>query len=111
MGTWLLTSQVERLRSGDPLCRELARMIDIWTQRPRRTGVPAEYACLLHDPLAVACTVDRRFVTSTTARVTVAMHQGHVRTFIDPATGQDAEIVTSVDWRGFGAFWLETVMR
>ena len=73
--------------------------------------MPEEYACLLHDPLAVACMVDRRFVTSMTAKVTVAMHQGHVRTFIDPADGHDAEIITSVDWRAFGRFWLDVVMR
>ena len=61
-------------------------------------------------PLA-ACMVDRRFVRSMTAKVTVAMHQGHVRTFIDPADGREAEIITSVDWRAFGQFWLETVLR
>jgi len=45
--------------------------------------------------------VDRRFVTSMEARVTVAMHDGHVRTFIDPAAGQPAEIITSVDGSAF----------
>jgi hypothetical protein len=55
--------------------------------------------------------VDRRFVTSMTARVTVAMHQGHVRTFIDPAAGDEAEIITSVDAPAFADFWLETVLR
>jgi inosine-uridine nucleoside N-ribohydrolase len=73
--------------------------------------IPEEYVALLHDPLAIACMVDRRFVTSMTARVTAAMHHGHVRTFIDPAAGFEAEIITSVDWQRFGEFWLETVMR
>jgi hypothetical protein len=54
---------------------------------------------------------DRRFVTSMTARVTVAMHQGQVRTFIDPAAGDEAEIITSVDAPAFADFWLETVLR
>jgi len=114
MGTWLLSEQVDELRRGDALCQELARQIDIWSMRlhgGQRGAVPAEYACLLHDPLAVACMVDRRFVTSMRARVTVAMHQGHVRTFIDPAAGHEAEVITSVDWQAFGRFWLETVLR
>lgn len=113
MGTWLTAKQRDQLRKGDLLCRELARQIDIWTPRLRSMGrgiVPEEYVALLHDPLAVACLVDRRFVTSTRAKVTVAMHHGHVRTFIDPAAGEEAEIITSVDWRAFGQFWLETVL-
>jgi inosine-uridine nucleoside N-ribohydrolase len=73
--------------------------------------IPEDHVCLLHDPLTVACMVDRRFVTSMTARVTVAMHQGHVRTFIDPAAGDEAEIITSVDAPAFADFWLETVLR
>lgn len=113
MGTWLTSTQADQLRKGDALCRELARQIDIWTPRLRAVGrgvIPEDYVALLHDPLTVACMVDRRFVTSMTARVTVAMHQGHVRTFIDPAAGHEAEIITSVDWQAFGAFWLETVL-
>ena len=113
MGAWLMRDALDRLRTGDPLCRELARQIDIWQTRLHRMGrgvVPDEYVCLLHDPLAVACAVDRRFVTSMRARVTVAMHEGNVRTFIDPAAGADAEIITSVDAPGFAAFWLDTVM-
>jgi purine nucleosidase len=114
MGTWLTAKQHEALRAGDALCSELARQIDVHLPGWRSSGrgaIPDEYVALLHDPLAVACTVDRRFVTSMQARVTVAMHHGHVRTFIDPAAGHEAEIITSVDWEAFGAFWLETVMR
>jgi purine nucleosidase len=111
---WLMAPHLERLRRGDRLCRALARQIDIWAAHLRRMGrgvIPDDHVCLLHDPLAVACTVDRRFVTTMQARVTVAMHQGHVRTFIDPAAGHEAEIVTSVDAAGFADFWLETVLR
>jgi purine nucleosidase len=114
MTAWLTADQLDTLRTGDLLCRELARQIDIFTPRMHNLGrglIPDDYVALLHDPLAVACTVDRRFVSSMTERVTTAMHQGHVRTFIDPAAGFEAEIITSVDWRGFSAFWLETVMR
>jgi purine nucleosidase len=114
MGAWLTARQLHALRSGDLLCRELARQIDVFTPGWRAGGrgmIPEEYVALLHDPLAIACMVDRRFVTSMTARVTAAMHHGHVRTFIDPAAGFEAEIITSVDWQRFGEFWLETVMR
>ncbi|MDP9237305.1 MAG: nucleoside hydrolase [Chloroflexota bacterium] len=113
MGAWLTTTHLDRLRAGDALCRELARQIDIWTvvlHRSARGAVPEHYVALLHDPLAVACMVDRRFVTSVTARVTVAMHEGHVRTFIDPAAGHEAEIITSVDAPAFAQFWLDMVL-
>ena len=113
--TWLKAAHLDQLRKGDALCRELARQIDVWTPHLHRGGrgiIPPEYVALLHDPLAVACMVDagRRFVTTQTVRVTVAMHHGHVRTFIDPAAGREAEIVTGVDAAGFAEFWLATVL-
>ncbi len=113
MGTWLTRDRIGKLRDGDALCQELARQIDIWAPHMARMGrgvIPEDHVCLLHDPLTVACMADRRFVTSTTARVTVAMHEGHVRTFIDPAAGREAEIITSVDAPAFADFWLETVL-
>ena len=115
MGTWLTASHLGQLRKGDPLCRELARQIDVWVphfQRGARGIIPPEFVALLHDPLAVACMVDagRRFVTTERRPVTVAMHRGHVRTFIDPAAGREAEIVTSVDAPAFADFWLATVL-
>jgi inosine-uridine nucleoside N-ribohydrolase len=72
--------------------------------------IPPEYVCLLHDPLAVANIVDRRFVTTERMPVTAALYQGHVRTFIDPVAGREAEVVRSVDAAGFAEFWLETVL-
>lgn len=113
MECWLTARQAGALRGGDALCRALAQQIDVWTPYLRRaTGgaLPLEYSAILHDPLTVACMVDRRFVTSRRARVTVALHDGAVRTFIDDAAGHEAEIITSADWRGFGEFWLETVL-
>jgi purine nucleosidase len=115
MQTWLTASQLERLRRGDALCRELAREIDIWTPRLHGRGrgvIPEEYVCLLHDPLAVACVTEagRQFVSIDRMPVTVAMHEGHVRTFIDPVVGREADVVTGVDAAGFGEFWLETVL-
>ncbi len=111
MGAWLMSSHVKHLRQGDALCRALAQQIDIWARHFHRMGaIPEDHVCLLHDPLAVACMVDRRFVTSERVRVTVAMHGGVVRTFIDPAAGHEAEIITSVDAPAFADFWLETVL-
>lgn len=97
----------ERLRSGDELCRELARQIDVWMRFTRRRD---DRAATLHDPLALACIVDQRFATTEQLPVTVAMHDGTPRTFIDRAVGKSAEVITSVDGMGFADFWLETVM-
>jgi inosine-uridine nucleoside N-ribohydrolase len=115
MGTWLKASQHERLRTGDALCRELARQIDVFIPHMYRGGrgvIPEDHVALLHDPLAVACMTaeGRQFVTTETLPVTVAMHAGHVRTFIDRAGGHEAEVVTSVDAPGFAEFWLKTVL-
>lgn len=113
MSTWLTRSHLKRLRSGDALCQALAKQIDIWTPHMQGRGrgvIPEEYVCLLHDPLTVACMVDQRFVTVERMPVTVTMHQGTVRTFIDPATGHEADVVTSVDAPSFADFWLETVL-
>jgi purine nucleosidase len=113
MGAWLTSPELDRLRKGDALCRALAQQVDLWTPLLHRMAggaIPEDHVALLHDPLAVACMVDRRFVTSERVRVTVAMHDGCVRTFIDPAAGHEAEVITSVDARGFARFWLETVL-
>lgn len=113
MSVWLMSSQLEHLRKGDALCRALAQQVDVWTpilHNMARGGIPADHVALLHDPLAVACMVDRRFVTSERMRVTVAQHDGLVRTFVDPAAGQEAEVITSVDARPFVECWLETVL-
>jgi inosine-uridine nucleoside N-ribohydrolase len=113
MGAWLMQEHLDRLHTGDAFCRELARQIDLYKPVIRASGrglIPDDHVCLLHDPLAVACLVDRRFITTERLPVTVAMHQGHVRTFIDPAAGHEAEVVRSVDAPAFAEFWLETVL-
>jgi purine nucleosidase len=97
----------ERLRTGDELCRELAKQIDVWM---RFTGKRDDRAATLHDPLTIACIVDKRFVTTEELPVTVAMHDGTPRTFIDRSVGHPAEVITSVDAKGFADFWLETVL-
>lgn len=105
--TRVTPEQLEALRKGDELCRALARLVDVWVRVSR---MPPDTVAVLHDPLTVACLVERRFVETTRAKVTVALHEGDVRTFIDPAAGHEAEIVTSVDPDDFGSFWLETVL-
>lgn len=113
MGAWLMSSHLEQLRKGDALCRALAQQIDVWSpimHGMARGAIPEDHVVLLHDPLAVACMVDRRFVTSERMPVTVAMHDGCARTFVDPVAGHDAEVITSVDAPAFAQFWLETVL-
>lgn len=99
---------LEALRSGDDLCRALASLVDVWT---RVAPMPDDIVAILHDPLTVACAVERRFVTTETMPVTVALHEGAVRTFVDRVAGREAEVVTSVDGEAFADFWLETVLR
>src|SRR3990172_2886434 len=109
-GSWLKSPHPERLQAGDAFCRELARQIDIWKARLDNRGrgvIPPDHICLLHDPLAVACMTPagRRFVRTERVPVTVALHQGVVRTFVDPAAGVEAEGVTGGDAAGGGGFW------
>lgn len=99
---------LDALHTGDELCRTLARAIEVW--RPTSL-MPEGTIAVMHDPLTVACLVERSFVESTRAPVTVALHPGgHVRTFIDPLEGAEAEIVTAVDGDAFCDYWLQTVV-
>ncbi len=94
---------LERLRHADALCQSLVWLTDRWAEVLRRKGdlrLPDQVATL-HDPLTVACLVDRRFVTVEELPVTAAVHEGTVRTFIDPVDGSPAEVVTSVDAESF----------
>jgi purine nucleosidase len=98
---------VEALRKGDDLCRALARLVDVWS---RTAPMPPGTSAIMHDPLTVACLVERRFVETKREPVTVALRDGTARTFIDPLDGRQAQIVTSVDADDFAAFWLQTVL-
>jgi purine nucleosidase len=117
MRAWLLQSDLHRLEeSTDHLAQALVRLVRIWSPVQRRLleflGVPAQTApvAILHDPLAVATVVDRRFVKTERLKATVAIVDGRARTFIDPAAGREVEVVTDVDARAFAEFWLETVV-
>ncbi|MDA0353210.1 MAG: nucleoside hydrolase [Chloroflexi bacterium] len=115
MGTWVTTRHLEALRSGDSLCQELARQIEVWTPRMHRLAegrCPPEYVAMLHDPLTLACMTEegRAFVTSHRAPVTVAVHEDHVRTFIDPAAGAEAEIIDHVEVEAFADYCIETIL-
>jgi purine nucleosidase len=101
--------------SDDTLNQTLARLIRIWepfqTRAFQAAGLtlPSGLASIPHDPLAVATLVDRRFVEARELPSTVAMVDGFVRTFIDPAAGRDVEVVTDVDAPAFAEFFLETL--
>jgi purine nucleosidase len=100
-------SHLEELRRGDDLCRALASLLDVFVEV---SGIRGERVALLHDPLAVACMVDRRFVTTERLRFKVVPRDGYVRTVVDP-NGHEADVVRSADAPAFADFWLETVLR
>jgi purine nucleosidase len=107
MDLWLMRKHLDALRVGNALCRELARQIDIWRRDEGR--LPDDYACRLHDALAVGTMVERSFVRTEVLPVTVARVGNHVRTFVDPLEGRDAEVVRSVDAERFSDWWLDSV--
>ena len=99
---------LDALRGGDDLCRTIARAIEVWHPT---SHMPEGTIAVMHDPLTVACLIERSFVESAVMPVTVALHpNGHVRTFIDPLEGKDAEVVTKVDGDAFCTYWLETLL-
>lgn len=111
--TYFTHDDVARLRAGDGLCQAVARMIEVWTAVLRRLtngAYPAERAVALHDPLAVACTVERSFVTIERLPVSVVRYGSHVRTFVDPLEGVDADVVRSVDLAALREFLLEHLL-
>jgi purine nucleosidase len=113
VNTILTRGQLDRLRRGDELCQALAALVDVWSEVLHEMSggaLPDEIVAMLHDPLTVACLVERSFVTTETLPVTVAMHDGGARTFIDPIGGREAEVVRSVDAPAFADWWLETVL-
>ena len=108
----LRQAHLDRLRDGDELCRTLATLIDLWRgQHLARPGSLAggDVVALLHDPLTVACVVDRSFVTTETLPVTVVIEAGVPRTVIDRVHGRDAEVVRTVDAPAFADWFVEIV--
>jgi len=53
--------------------------------------------------------VSTDFVTVERVPVTVALHDGVPRTFVDPLQGREADVVTAVDAEGFVEHWLAVV--
>jgi hypothetical protein len=49
-------------------------------------------------------------VQRATLPVTVALHGSLVRTFVDPVSGADAEVVTAVDAAGFSDYLLDVLL-
>jgi inosine-uridine nucleoside N-ribohydrolase len=111
--TYLTHHDVALLRCGDELCRAIARLIDAWTPvllELTKGAYPPERAVALHDPLTVACTVERGFVVTESLPVTVVLHDGHPRTFVDPVDGVPAEVVRSVDLTALRDFLLGVLL-
>jgi inosine-uridine nucleoside N-ribohydrolase len=108
--TTFTRAQLERLRSGDELCQALAAMTDVWSARLHELSgraIPDEVVAMMHDPLTVACLVDRSFVTTETLPVYVELRDGVPHTLVDPERGRDAEVVRSVDANAFSEWFLE----
>lgn len=113
MNAWLTCDHLETLRSGDALCKLLAALIDVWAPKLRGiTGgqLPDECVAILHDPLTVAYLVEPDLVTTEVLPVTVTIHDGWVRTFVDGATGHPATVVTGCDNDRLAELFLTTVM-
>ena len=110
----LRTHQLERLRGGDDLCRVVAALVDAWRARGLEfADAPelADVAAFLHDPLTIACIVERSFVTVERLPVTVALDaRGAPRTFVDPLSGHEADVVRSVDAPAFADWVVDTLL-
>jgi purine nucleosidase len=105
----LLPRHLDALNDGDDICRAIAACIEAWMPT---SLMPDGVVAVMHDPLTVAVLVERGFVETKRAPVTVALHpDGHVRTYIDHLEGKEAEIVTSVDGEAFCDYWLQTVLN
>ena len=113
MKTYLTRSQTDALRKGDALCRALAALVDVWAPILHRFTLgrmPRDHVAVMHDPLTVAALVGGDFISSEKLPVTAVVHEGEVRTFVDPVAGRPAEVVTWVDPVAFGELWLEVVL-
>jgi inosine-uridine nucleoside N-ribohydrolase len=109
----LRRAHLDRLRTGDDLCRALASLVDVWYERimtPFELASESDVVAFLHDPLTVACVVDRSLATIERLPVAVRMIDGVPRTIVDEKEGREADVVRSVDAAAFADWWLETVL-
>lgn len=103
---------LERLREADDLGAALAALVDVWAvllHERSRGRIPDDVVAYLHDPLTVAAAAGDEFLTVERRPVTVAVHDGVPRTFVDPLAGREADVVTAVDAEGFVEHWLAVV--
>lgn len=111
MQTVLTVDELERLRGGDALCRALVVLTERWARVMRGfADVPDGVVAVLHDPLTLAALVEPGLVEIERLPVTVAEHEGEVRTFIDPAGGRPVDVVRSVEAAAFTELWTTTVL-
>jgi purine nucleosidase len=103
---------LDRLRAADELGAALAGLVDVWAvllHERSRGRIPDDVVAYLHDPLTVAAAVGDDFLTVERRPVTVAVHDGVPRTFVDALEGREADVVTDVDADGFVEHWLAVV--
>lgn len=108
----LRRAHLEHLRAADELGAALAALVDLWSDvlhERSRGRVPDDVVAYLHDPLTVAAAAGDDFLTVERRPVTVAVHDGVPRTFVDQLAGHEADVVTSVDAEGFVEHWLSVV--
>jgi inosine-uridine nucleoside N-ribohydrolase len=109
----LRPSHLDRLRTGDNLCRALAALCDVWRpvmQARSGAALPDDVVAVLHDPLTVAAVMTGDFVTVETLPVRVVVEHGVPRTVVDPEHGRAAEVVTDADADGFAEHWCDVVL-
>lgn len=103
--TWLRTADVDRLRAGDVVARELARQIDFWSpvQRALFTSMGGEIAddneSFLHDPLTVLALIDPESLKFETLSIVPTIEQGVQRTHEVPSEvsmGSEMRVATAV---------------
>jgi purine nucleosidase len=105
--TWLRAVDLERLRAGSPVGRELARQVALWTPVQHEIFVDSlggtlapDNVAFLHDPLTVLALVDERPLAFEELRIVTTIEQGVLRTHeVDARLGIGAamRVATRVD--------------
>ena len=103
--TWLRGEDLQRLRAGSALSRELARQIEFWNPVQRRLftemggELDPENVSFLHDPLTVQALIDPSCLHFERLRIVPTIEGGVLRTreTADPELGSEMRVALSVD--------------